>query len=107
VDLEFSPEEVQGLGDIASSSLVTEHEIRGVYERLIKRAVLGARKPDSSFILSFIRRASFRRKSSYREKLLTLLGALKNSLAWTNSLPGRSRDLGRTARYPLPEKAVR
>jgi hypothetical protein len=106
VDLEFSPEEVQGLADEASSSLVTEPEIRGVYERLIKRAVRGAGKPDSSFILNFIRRASFRRKSSYREKLFTLLGALKNSLAWTSSLPGRSRDPGRTAGYPMPEKAA-
>ena len=107
MDLEYSPEEVQGLVEEGSSSLVTEREIRGVYERLIERAVLSAGKPDSSFILKFIRRASYRRKSSYREKLLTLLGALKNSLAWTNSLPGRSRDLGRTARHPLPEKAVR
>ena len=115
MDLEFGPEEVQGLTDMASSPFVPELEIRRVYERLIERAVRDAGKPDSSFILYFVRRVSFRRKSSYREKLLTLLGALKNSLAWTNGLPGRSRQLGQTAGrtvgrtpgHPLPEKVRR
>jgi hypothetical protein len=100
LDLEFSPEEVQGLTDMASSSLVPEPEIRRVYESLIGRAAADRWKPDSSFIMNFIRRSSFLRKSSYREKLLTLLGALKNSVAWTSSLPGRSRYLGRSARDP-------
>ena len=107
MDLEFSPEEVQGLTDMASSSLVPEPEIRRVYERLIGRAAADGWKPDSSFVMNFIRRSSFLRKSSYREKLLTLLGALKNSLAWSNSLPERTSSLRGVAWKPSREKAVR
>lgn len=107
MDLEFSPEEVQGLMDMASSSIVDEPEIRKICERLIARAAADRWKPDSSFIMSFIRRSSFLRKSSHREKLLTLLGALKNSLAWSNSLPERSRQLRETAWKPPRTKAVR
>jgi hypothetical protein len=90
---EFRPEEVRGLRDMASTVFVPEHEIRQAYLRVVERAVASEEKPDSSFMLAFIRRPSFVKKSSYREKLLTLLSALQSSIAWSVDLhgPGRSR----------------
>lgn len=89
--LEFRREEIRGLRDMASTVFVPENEIRQVYARFVERAAATGEKPDSSFMLAFIRRPSFARKSSYREKLLTLLSALESSIAWSVSLhvPGR------------------
>jgi len=88
---EFRREEVHRLRDMASSASVPEHEIREVYSRFIERAVASGEKPDSSFMLAFIRRPSFVRKSSYREKMLTLLSALQSSIAWSVDLHGPDR----------------
>lgn len=89
--LEFCREEVRGLRDMASNVYVPEHEIRQAYFRFIERAVANGKKPDSSFMLVFIRRPSFVRKSSYREKLLTLLSALQSSIAWSADQHGSCR----------------
>jgi hypothetical protein len=88
---EFCREEVRGLRDMASSVFVPEDEIRQAYLRFIERAVASGKKPDSSFTLAFIRRPSFVRKSSYREKVLTLLSALQSSIAWSVDLHGPGR----------------
>jgi hypothetical protein len=88
---EFLRDEVRYLRDMASSVVVPEQEIRGVYLRFIERAAASGKKPDSSFMLAFIRRPSFVRKSSYREKLLTLLSALQCSIAWSVDLHRKPR----------------
>lgn len=95
---EFRREEVRYLRDMASSAGVPEHEIRGAYLRCIERAVASGKKPDSSFVLAFIRRPSFVRKSSYREKLLTLLSALQCSIAWSVETHGHGRSGKKTSR---------
>ena len=94
MDFEFRPEEIRSLKDMASVTSIPEVEIKSVYDRVIQRATASGRKPDSSFIVKFVQRSSFMQKSSYREKLLTLLGALQNSLSWSTQLPGKSRNFG-------------
>lgn len=96
MDLEFDPGEVRNLAEMAAIAIVPEPEIRKAYERLIERAAESGSKPDSSFIMHFIQRPSFIRKSSYREKLLTLLGALQSSLTWSTNLRRRSRYLSQS-----------
>jgi len=83
VTLEFDPKEVRDLKDLGSSPFMPEQEIKEVYDRVIRRAAASLEKPDSLFMLQFIRRSSFMRKSSHREKLLTLLGALQSSVPWS------------------------
>ena len=95
---EFCREEVRGLRDMASSGFVPENEIQQAYCRVIERATASSEKPDSSFMLAFIRRPSFVRKSSYREKVLTLLSALQSSIAWSVDLHGPGRSSGTVSR---------
>ena len=99
VDLEFTREEVRSLSDMASASIVREVELKEAYERFIERASGSPGKPDAAFIRQFILRPSFMLKSSYREKLLTVVGALRNSLCWSNGPRGCSaHPIGRSRR---------
>lgn len=99
MSLEFRQEEVVGLKDLGSSPSIPEEKIREVYDRVIRRAAASEEKPDSLFMLRFIRRSSFMKKSSHRDKLLTLLGALQSSVAWSGrpdkTTPKRGDSLSR------------
>jgi hypothetical protein len=104
--LEFRQEELAALRDLGSSLFVPEEQIEAIYDRVIQRATASEDKPDSLFMLRFIRRASFVKKSSHRDKLMTLLGALQNSVAWSGGPNGttvrRSTSLGRYDQFRRP-----